>query len=619
MANAFHRQSVRRKIVYFGLIVALFTLALVVRKYDAYGMEAQAGKLEIREESLGDVEFLSSALRLSLFGSRGAVVCFLWADAQEKQKKHEWNQLEQRVRVLVKLQPHFISPWLFQSWNLAYNVSVEFDRVKDKYFYIARGINLLADGERKNRDNPEMRFFIGNYMQSKLGISDQSNTLRCLFQMSCIDPVERDPARFRKTPGGEIDPVVFEEFCRYHPHLVRRLRDHIPGRTLDRPEDIVEFLAENRRLPGRYEETSDQGPEGERPGSRLKPIEDRWPVLPPPPGSVTDPQEYTNDNELKDDFDSYMASRAWYSYAQDPVEAKRRRPRYMATILFQGYPARAQFYVAERTEQEGWFDGSGWKAEWTDFPAQPTMELGKDRNWAGEAWEKAFQMYRDHGERHGLYKDPEAIRALSPADLREFNYNRNLSNFAHFYYKADVERTRAAIAARKLFYEAEEAFKKSESLEALQLYEDPEAFGPPSTWAKDKATGWKRVLLRSPPEFRHDNDVEEDNYVIQRKYLRVVRNVREVPLKRLLIMQDFLTQGALPLGVVRLAPIHLPQNVHYPLPGPLDDTDDEGKPLLGADARSRVNSRVGPPPGEIPAAAPASPAPSSAPRGPRQR
>src|SRR5262249_49390790 len=151
------------------------------------GMDVQARELELREESLGEIELVSSALRLSLFGSRGAVVCYLWADAQEKQKKHEWNQLDQRVRVLGKLQPHFLSPWLFQSWNLAYNVSVEFDRIKDKYFYIARGIELLAEGERQNKDNPEMRFFIGNYQQSKMGISDENNTLRTLYQLSCID------------------------------------------------------------------------------------------------------------------------------------------------------------------------------------------------------------------------------------------------------------------------------------------------------------------------------------------------------------------------------------------------------------------------------------------------
>ena len=46
------------------------------------------------------------------------------------------------VRALTKLQPHFITPWLFQSWNLSYNVAVEADRLRDKYFYVTRGIEL---------------------------------------------------------------------------------------------------------------------------------------------------------------------------------------------------------------------------------------------------------------------------------------------------------------------------------------------------------------------------------------------------------------------------------------------------------------------------------------------
>src|SRR5262245_3248131 len=213
MASTLQQQSIQRKLIYFALIVALFTVTLVVRR----GMSAQASELKLREENVGDVELVSSVLRLSLFGSRGAVVCYLWNDAQEKQKKHEWNQLDQRVRVLVKLQPHFISPWLFQSWNLAYNVSVEFDRVKDKYFYIARGIELLAEGERQNRDNPEMRFFIGNYTQSKMGISDENNTLRSFYQMSYIDPILRDPEKLR--PKGVMNWVKFQEFCEQHPFL----------------------------------------------------------------------------------------------------------------------------------------------------------------------------------------------------------------------------------------------------------------------------------------------------------------------------------------------------------------------------------------------------------------
>ena len=137
-------------------------------------------------------------------GSRGAAVTILWKAAIDKQMKNEWNELELIVRSLTKLQPHFLTPWLFQSWNLAYNVSVESDRVKDKYFYITRGIELLAQGERLNRDNPDMRRWIGFYLQNKFGVADETNTLRSLYQLSCIDPQEREPSRFRQS-GRPVD------------------------------------------------------------------------------------------------------------------------------------------------------------------------------------------------------------------------------------------------------------------------------------------------------------------------------------------------------------------------------------------------------------------------------
>src|ERR1700730_2179079 len=198
MASRFQQQSLWRKLTYFGLIVGLFTATLFV-KFKTY---RQADELGIREQNLGDVELTDKALRLTLTGSRGIAVCGLWYAANEKQKKHEWNEVELLVRSLIKLQPHFVSPWLFQSWNLAYNVSVECDRVKDKYFYIARGIGLLAQGERLNRDDCDMRHFVGFYTQNKMGNSDENNTLRTLFQLSCVNPSERRPENFRQTVGG---------------------------------------------------------------------------------------------------------------------------------------------------------------------------------------------------------------------------------------------------------------------------------------------------------------------------------------------------------------------------------------------------------------------------------
>ena len=140
------------------------------------------------EKSQGEMELTGSAGRLLLTGSRGLMICGLWYTAIEMQKKHEWNQVELYVRLITKLQPHFIAPWMYQSWNLAYNVSVEMDNLGDMYFYIARGIGLLAEGESVNRYNPDMRHFIAFYYQNKFGVSDKVTTLRCLLELSCVAP-----------------------------------------------------------------------------------------------------------------------------------------------------------------------------------------------------------------------------------------------------------------------------------------------------------------------------------------------------------------------------------------------------------------------------------------------
>ena len=233
----------------------------------------------------------------------------LWWSATEIQKKHEWNELELLVRSVTKLQPHFITPWLFQSWNLAYNVAVESDRVKDKYFYITRGIELLAEGERQNRNNPDMRFTMGFYNQHKIGLADKANTLRSLFQMSCIPPVERDPNALRmRNASGQIvvDIPKFEEFCAKHPFFVRRLRDYL---KCEYPEDVVEFLAANQKLPGWYEEEPIALGGLSKVVNRPKQDEtQRFPVL--PPSSERDPNDpLREEQELGDDVDNFGVAR----------------------------------------------------------------------------------------------------------------------------------------------------------------------------------------------------------------------------------------------------------------------------------------------------------------------
>src|SRR5947209_1591343 len=261
MAVPYQQQALLRKVLYTGLIVGLFTVSLLHRRLV---VEPQGNNLQLREVSKGEVKLTDSAIRLALTGSRGVAVTFLWSTALEKQKRHEWNEVDLLVSSITKLQPHFITPWLFQSWNLAFNVAVECDRPRDKYFYITRGLEVLAEGERRNYKppapgNPDMRQNMGSYYQLKVGNSDEKNTMRCLLEMSCIDPLDRAPARLwvDTDRGKKVKLDKFKEFCTQYPRLTRRLHDQL---RYSSPDDIVRVLVENNAIPSGLPPATGRGP-----------------------------------------------------------------------------------------------------------------------------------------------------------------------------------------------------------------------------------------------------------------------------------------------------------------------------------------------------------------------
>ncbi|HEV3385068.1 MAG TPA: hypothetical protein VG097_09635, partial [Gemmata sp.] len=353
--NPLQQASFRRKIYYLGTILVLFTLSMFWRGILSIPMSStaraaegrtsaqraadrlnnanilnQARALDLRELEQGEPELTGEFVRLALSGSRGVAVTWLWYSLIDQQKRNDFHKMEQTIRSVTWLQPHFITPWIFQSWNISYNVSVEMQGSGDMYHYIARGIDLLAEGERRNTHtyqdrkigSPDMRYQIAFYYQNKFGVSDQVEVLRCLFQLSCISPDERNPKDFIDKQTGEINLPRFQEFCQKYPHLVRRLRgEDMEGAKSDeltkkkvqealkcpRPEDIIQFLKENEEVLSRYSH-----------GKELAEAEKQFPALPPKfkdgeahPGSSTD--------IINDDFSAYLAARAWYMYSLEPV------------------------------------------------------------------------------------------------------------------------------------------------------------------------------------------------------------------------------------------------------------------------------------------------------------
>lgn len=470
MNDELRRKAVIRKVTYFGVILGLFVVSMfwrgvfklpigdperaVVRDENGklvqlsaadqiarWPIRYQAEDQELRERDAGDPEVAGALAQVTLIGVRGFVVSWLWHETTNAQKRGEYHEMERKALMLTKVQPHFITPWVFQAWNISYNVSVETDKLGDQYYYIARGISLLAEGDRANTrthrrgdkvymvGSPDIRYQLGFYAQNKFSVSDKVATLYSLSQLSMIPSTERDPARFRTQPNSPVDPDRFREFCEKNPQLVRRLKTKL---NLKKPEDVVDFLAVNRQIPARYDVATGQA----------LPEDRAFPVL-PMADEGADPrlasflgdlrrQESDNTSAGPDSIDIRMVARAWFEHclsvvpppkegvpAMTPQKDEYDRFRYRiperpALIVVRFQPARAQNYVAERMQKEGWFDstsfwnpdaGSDRDAKW--FPsvrsreAAPVVVLKAGTNARAE-WEKAYNLWQEFGRKNGL-------------------------------------------------------------------------------------------------------------------------------------------------------------------------------------------------------------------------
>lgn len=590
MANTFQSQSIARKVIYLTVIVGLLTLTLFWRGTISLPLGgdnqllgglarntilSRANELELRELEQGDPDIFGSATLVALSGARGIVTSGLWRAAIEKQKKNEFGELETLVRLVTKLQPNFRVPWLFQSWNLAYNVSVENERLNDMYFYISRGIELLAQGERLNKLSPDMRHQVGFYYQNKFGVSDKVNTLRSLMQVSCIPPSDRDAKKFKKEDKS-IDAVLFEEFCKKNPQLVRRLREKL-GCNL--PDQVVKFLEENENIPSLYDLKNRERAEPEL----------QFPILPILPLKyrkdserisheeyLTKKEYNATDSSFDDRFDAFHAARGWFQYAQVPLPPppkddfgqaiptgimelqgedrfRYRIPKSPALILFRNAPARAQTYLAERLMKESWYDSTTvWMPDelrdssthW--FKSNPNIAFRASDD-AFTQWDLSYRAWEAYGKDNGMILtqsrmeelqqlaarvDPNSPLLNYPREMlkelgREYKeiearkaltaleQNLRVTNFWRFLSVSQAEGQKDTIAARKLFGEAAQLQSQAEYQKALPVY------------IKGLHL-WRQVLINNPKFHRGEQAREGEE-----EYFEVFMKMVDLQLKEL--------------------------------------------------------------------------------------
>ncbi len=196
----------QRKLAYLMGIVILM-LPIIVLGMPAADEEGSGGKLarlrqehDLGESTLGKVDPTSATMNLVLLGMRGVAVNLLRMQLDTERDQKQWAQMRATTESVILLQPHYIQVWRYLGWNLAYNVSAEWDAVEDRYFWVKEGAKFLMQGAERNRLDPEVYWDTGNTLGKKIGRSDEWKQFRVFFKE---DP---DKDRYQGGPDSAINP-----------------------------------------------------------------------------------------------------------------------------------------------------------------------------------------------------------------------------------------------------------------------------------------------------------------------------------------------------------------------------------------------------------------------------
>ncbi len=206
--------SRQRKLIYAaGILLLLFPIVLLGApaakdvSVDDRSLSGGSGLLarmrvqhDLGEATLGNVDPSSAAMNLVLLGLRGPAATLLHIQAMDYQERKDWAKLSTTVHSITLLQPHFVQIWKFQSWNLAFNVSREWDKVDDRFYWVKQGIKFLKEGTNKNQTIAILYHTVGDYVTRKMNISDEKKFFREFFLR---DP---DTERYSGGPDTEINP-----------------------------------------------------------------------------------------------------------------------------------------------------------------------------------------------------------------------------------------------------------------------------------------------------------------------------------------------------------------------------------------------------------------------------
>jgi len=134
---SYRSQKVISVVVAAAFLAGAFQLAVGLNgQRKALGL----ARLELTEQARPDL--LTNVL---LSVGRALVVDYLWIGLEEMKQEGRYFDAQQRAEWICRLQPNMPGVWVFQAWNMSYNISVAMNTAEDRWRWVRNGLELLRD------------------------------------------------------------------------------------------------------------------------------------------------------------------------------------------------------------------------------------------------------------------------------------------------------------------------------------------------------------------------------------------------------------------------------------------------------------------------------------------
>ena len=143
-------------------------------------------------------------------GFRGIVSEVLWIRAAELQEEGRYFELVQLADWITALDPRAAESWVFNAWNLSYNVPAMLPDYKSRLNWVRAGIGLLKDKAiPANPENPRLYRELGWLYQNKVGSDDDPAAY--LYRIALANEFANHDSAIGNGPDAKLDAVAVSE------------------------------------------------------------------------------------------------------------------------------------------------------------------------------------------------------------------------------------------------------------------------------------------------------------------------------------------------------------------------------------------------------------------------